>query len=492
MRTAILATIFASILLLFAPSAVLACSCAERPTQDKEFNSSESVFIGRIVDSTAPTPREEVLGRDPGLTVVVIEKVYKGDLKVGDRFTISNGDGVNCAYTFGQMSVGQTWLLYLRKPYPRSVFDLSSGKWKATGEMTTHVSFCGRSGQIDRSSHDLAYLDNLERYRGKNRLSGRLMEAGRDVPNVAGMRIKIIGKQKSFTTRVLESGYFEIYDLPRGEYTVDFDAPSGWKLGDYYHSEFTTYPNRFDDEGLGKNRRRVSIGDEHYGLDFSFVHDTRAAGQILSAEGVPLERVCISAVPIDLSPDQYVVSACSARDGSFDFEQIRPGAYHLVANRDGKISEKEPFGTILYPGVLKRSDAGVVVIEPGRYLTKLDIQIPQMIPLMEVSGRVLYADNKPADRSSVRFIPADRESYAEVEAHSESDGSFAIKVPFGAAGEIIAERYFWDHSYSCPQIVAAREAEKTDKLNTSTLAVTGKESLYSVQLKFPFDFCKEN
>ncbi|HMS08753.1 MAG TPA: hypothetical protein PKE66_04675 [Pyrinomonadaceae bacterium] len=73
----------------------------------------------------------------------------------------------------------------------------------------------------------------------------------------------------ALTVRVNESGYFEIYDLPRGEYVVEFETPEGWKLGSRYHSGFTTYPNRFDDEGLSTNQRRVVMGEGHYTLDFS-------------------------------------------------------------------------------------------------------------------------------------------------------------------------------------------------------------------------------
>lgn len=274
MRTALFTSFLASLLLLVAPTSVLACSCAERRTQDKEFNSSENVFIGRIVESTAPTPREEnVLAGDSGFTVVVIEKVYKGNLKAGDRFTIANGDGVTCAYTFGQSFVGETWLFYLGKPQPRFVYVPDARRWKDTKEFMTIVSFCGRSGQMDKSSHDLAYLDNLERHKGKNRLSGRLMEIGPDVRNVVGMRIKITGVHGTFTVRLNEFGYFEIYDLPHGEYLVEFQTPEGLKLGERYHSGFTTYPNRFDDKGLSSNQRRVVMGEGHYTLDFSLERD---------------------------------------------------------------------------------------------------------------------------------------------------------------------------------------------------------------------------
>jgi len=252
-----------------------ACSCIERQAQDKEFNSSENVLIGRIVDSPAPNPREEdVLAQDSGSTVVVVEKVYKGNLKAGDRFTISNGDGVSCAYTFGQSFVGQTWLFYLGKPQPRYIYVPETRKWKDTKELTTSVSFCGRSGDVIKSRHDLAFLESFEKYIGKNRLSGRLMELGPDPPNVVGMRIKITGMNLSFIVRLNEFGYFEIYDLPHGEYHVEFETPEGWKLGDRYHSGFTTYPNRFDDEGLSSNQRRVVMGEGHYTLDFSLELDS--------------------------------------------------------------------------------------------------------------------------------------------------------------------------------------------------------------------------
>ncbi len=492
MKAILLATISALFVFIFAPTAVLACSCGDRPTQEKQIDTSENVFVGRIVDVIAPTPPKEgdPVG-DSGFSIVLIEKVYKGELKVGGRFPISNGDGVNCAYMLGERTIGETWLFYVGKAYPRSVFDPAAGKWKETGELTNHVSFCGRSGKVDDSSHDLAYLDNIGKHKGKNRLSGKLIPTGPPAPDVAGMRVNIIGKQKRFTTRVTASGYFEMYDIPHGEYVVEFETPPGLKLGDTYYSEFTTYPDRFDDEGLSKNQRRVSMGRGHYGLDFSLAFDTRATGRIFSAQQTPLPNVCVAAMPADGTNDRYPPSACTDKSGTFSFNAIKPGAYHLVVNIDGKINKREPFGRIFYPGVIERSDAGVIVIEPGRELTNLDIQIVEMTRLIDLTGKVLFADGQPVDYASVRFVPANGEIFGDFDARPESDGSFVLKIPFETAGEITAERYFGPGNSSCPQIDAAREAAKSNTLKTNSVSISADNALTTVILRFPFEHCEK-
>jgi hypothetical protein len=490
MKSILLTSVLFSVLYLIAPVAVFACSCSERQNLQKEFESSALVFKGKITAIEGPKPQTETnpFGNS-GSSSVIVERVYKGALKIGDRLTFTRGNGVNCNYTFGDSDVGQTWLFYLDEQYPKSVFDEASGKWKETEELTNSVSFCGRSGEISTSGHDLAYLDNLEKFKGKNRLSGKLMY-GRDLPNISGMRVKIIGKRKTYVARVVESSFFEIYDIPNGEYLVEFETPEGWKLSDNFSSEFTDHPGRFANEGLKKNQRRVFMTDGHYGLDFALEPDTLITGRLLSTQGKPITNVCISAVEIDAPLEKYAGYACSDEAGLFRFNAIDTGSYHLVVNRDGKISSRHPFGRVFYPGVFQRSDAGVLYVGPGRYITKANIQIPQMTRLIEISGNFIFADGHPIERGKIVFNPEDKEKYDSIETGSDETGKFVIKIPFGVSGTLTGEQHF-RNNIVCPEIIAALESAKSNYLETPPLSISGIEPLTNATLKFPFDFCEK-
>jgi hypothetical protein len=498
MRPFWISSLLLSVLLLIVPHQVLGCSCAEKQNQLKEFESSELVFKGRIISIEAGKPQTETdpTGQ-PGSITVVVEKIYKGDLKIGQRLSLRRGSGIDCNYTFGNRDRGATldpgisFLIYLRKPFPEIVYD-STGEPKESGNLINGVSFCSRSGDVSTAAHDLAYLDNLEKLKGKNRLSGRLIQFyGSSPPDISDMRIKVIGNGKTYVTKIVESNYFEFYDIPNGEYVVEFETPEGWKLSKRnYTSQFTEHPGRYRTDGLGKNQERVFISDGHYGLDFALDRDTLVSGRLLSREGKPVENICVSAAKTNAGIENGSGRACSDKDGLFSFDAIPVGSYHLVVNREGKISSKHPFGRVFYPGVSERSKAGVVNVSPGRYITGADIQIPEMARLIEISGNFTFDDGRPVERGTIVFTPSDTDKFDQIDASSDGNGKFVIRIPFGAAGTLTGKQLFWDNVFSCPQIVAARQAAATHYLQTQPLPITGFEPLTNATLKFPFDFCE--
>ncbi len=64
---------------------------------------------------------------------------------------------------------------------------------------------------------------------GKTRLSGYYTTAKADMPDVERLLIKITGK-KSYSLRTDKNGFFEVYDLPPGDYVVEPQIPAGWSV----------------------------------------------------------------------------------------------------------------------------------------------------------------------------------------------------------------------------------------------------------------------
>ncbi|HEX6046342.1 MAG TPA: prealbumin-like fold domain-containing protein [Pyrinomonadaceae bacterium] len=209
-----LRTLIVAAAILLSPSLAFACSCGPTVTVLEEYNRVEAVMIVRV------TGVEKAKGfgiNNIRSTKVVVEKVYKGDLRTGDEFSLPQGGGADCIWTFAASDVGTRYLFYLN-----SLKD-SSRHWIA--------STCGRSGEIKYEREDLLYLDKMDQVRGKTRVSGKYSALG-GAPGleVANRKVRVVGQGKSYELTTDSDGVFEIYDLPPGDYRLEPEMPAGWKL----------------------------------------------------------------------------------------------------------------------------------------------------------------------------------------------------------------------------------------------------------------------
>lgn len=492
MRSLLLTSILVSLFCLTAPTRVFACSCAGKPTVLEEFDFSKVVVAGRIdsVHRLRPDEREYDHGAILSATLVV-DKVYKGNIKVGDKLVLAQTGGADCGFDWNEKSIGGKYLFYLGEPSERYHEEALGQTIEGAKIPMYRTSFCGRSTDLDDADDDLAYLDNLEKLKGKTRVSGELSFSSDEKKSVEGIEVRIKGKDSQFKTKYLKAGFFEIYDIPPGEYIVEVMAPRGWKVGEHwrYASDYSRPDYR---EGLGKNERRIRIDKGgHVGLDLTLIADTNVSGRVLSPTGKPLPNVWVYALSQNTKDGRASDRTSTDEKGGFTFELVDPGTYYLVVNNDGRIDNEHPFGRIFYPGVSQQNNASVIVVEPGRYNAGLDIQIPQINRLIELSGKIEFADGHPVGEEWIIFRPDNKERFDSIDVRSDAEGRFTLKIPFESAGTLTGRRYFGKDDYVCPQIIAAREATKSNDLETFPLSITGIEPLTNAILKFPFDFCEK-
>jgi hypothetical protein len=103
-------TLVISAAVLLFPAMVFACSCGPSVTVLDEYDRVEAVMIVRV---TAVEKAKAVFVNNVRSTKVVVEKVYKGDLRAGDEFTLPQGGGADCIWTFAPRDVGSRYLFYL-------------------------------------------------------------------------------------------------------------------------------------------------------------------------------------------------------------------------------------------------------------------------------------------------------------------------------------------------------------------------------------------
>ena len=206
--------------------AARACSCVQSLTIDIVVERTQNIALFKLQAVEKYAEGERGYGSIKQARLVV-EKVYKGNLKVGEEYIFGQGSGTTCTWAFSGEGIGtHSFLFYLgEKPKP-------GRNWWA--------SYCSRSGASDLLAADFLYLEKLAEVKGKTRLSGSLWQYVRAAVKgetskrdwLAGRKIRVIGSERNIELKTDDNGAFEIYDLPAGKYNVVPEPIAGYKFND--------------------------------------------------------------------------------------------------------------------------------------------------------------------------------------------------------------------------------------------------------------------
>ena len=426
-------------------------------------------------------------------TTMVVEKVFKGDLKVSQQIVFGQGGGGDCIWTFNERSIGGQYLLYLSRPdEPATDPPLGSrdpSLWVAFG--------CGRSTSVEGAAGDLAYLENMSKVKGKTRISGTLDARPESGLDFAGRTVRIIGSKKVYKTKTNKNGVFEIYDLPPGKYFVEPEIPRGWKI-DVSHLRYLFRVGGHEDFSQRRDewQKRVELTLEpkkHADVEFVFIPDNFVRGRVLGPKGIPMPGVCVSLLPP--GEDKWGPSDCADEQGRFEIQSVPKGDHVLVANYKGQLSTREPFPKIFYPSVAERERAAVINVAPGETLEDVDIVIPELEETITIEGVLRYSDAKPAAGHYVKFkvTQANTRVDGNVTERTESDGRFTLTVLKGLKGELVSENYLIrDYYKNCPRVdeLIAKSGADHVEVYSNKIELTTEQNLYHVELTLPYPQCE--
>ena len=473
-----------------------ACSCGAAPTVLEAFNISDIVVVVSVLSVEKATPEQSAApgrmsdGRNyvDGVksTTMRVEQVFKGALKVGDEMIFAQGGGADCIWTFNEEDIGQKFLFYLKR-------FKDSPRWFA--------GTCGRSSRADHAADDLLYLTNLNKVRNKTRISGTIRFAYNAGESLAGRKIRIVGAKRAEELKTDENGVYEIYDLPAGRYFVEPEVPKGWKVAKFW----LDYSPSLDQSAKDVSLKRIPIvleANKHAGLDIVFEIDNAVRGHIYDPLGQPMKGVCLNLIPANGAEGAYLAD-CTENDGSFQIDEIPPGAYVIVVNKDGKMTSSEPFGAFYYPKVRKREEASVFNINIGDIVDNLEIYPPMEVKTITVEGVLLYSDGKPVADVSVSFKAVrkqstgkddDEENTNDAGTRTDSKGRFSIKIVQGVSGFLSGGSYYYIGEFeNCPKLdrLIKEAGSSNSRIETSPIEIKATTNLYGVELKFPFPSCKK-
>ena len=470
-----------------------------KPTVLDAFEASELVVATRLatVEKTREKDPEDEIGHIRSATMIVT-KVFKGNAKPGQALKFAQGGGSDCIWTYEEEWVGEEFLFYLDKPttgHPWGGTSIVEGP----SEPMYHAVTCGRSNSLKGAADDLRYLENIDKVKGKTRLSGKLGAWWfNDEFNGADIKLTITGKTKSFNAKTDKNGFFEIYDLPEGEYVITVEIPFGWKINDYMVGKTSTGYEEYDPRGKPAAKDQIPViikKGRHTAFDLTFDIDTAIKGVVLSPAGKPMKGVCVKAVSTELKEGDYRGRFdCTNEKGEFVIDEMQQGNYILVVNDDGKMSANSPFGVLFYPGVTEFKNAGVVAVEPGRYVTGRVIQIPETAELVTIKGKFLYSDGKPVVDEWVKFVPDDKNRFDEMNQKTDAAGSFVFRFPKGAVGSISGEMYTYIGEYkNCPKLetIIKELGRESFTARSTPVEVNSFKPSELVELTLPFPYCEK-
>jgi len=365
------ATVFA--MLLCAPVAVLACSCApERPTCEA-FGSSRAVFVGKVVG--AKEQREEK-NEDGTTTTYQVGEIYfsveQSFLGVKSaRIVIHSGTGgADCGYWFLK---GKRYLVYA---YGDSMDSLGTN-------------ICTRTKPLETAEKDLDFLRTMPRKGSGVRIYGKVVAALKDPKSpdwrttkpLSGVTVKMVGK-RTLDAVTNAGGEYELTGLQPGKYKIYAEVPDYYHRGDYWVREI-----QVADLGCAEE-------------NFVAENDSRITGRVLRSDETGLPKATVELIPVEVDPGsvrRFGLDQDYANDkGEYELKQVAPGRYLLGVNITSSPDKESPFPRTFYPGTIDPSKAMVIEIGLGQKLSGLDIRLPPSLPEYVVRGFVTWPDSSVA------------------------------------------------------------------------------------------------
>jgi hypothetical protein len=490
-------SVLAFALLVLCARQAYGCSCGKKPTVLEAYEWADVVVVARAVslevapekgeagapgeeeeDEEAESDEKDDERRRAVSTKMLAERVYKGGVKVGEEMVFVQG--TPCGFTFDGDDIGQSYLFYLKR--------IKGADFWVAGA-------CGRSSRVAGARDDLLYLNNMPGARGRTRVSGTLECFTAEGPDVSGLKILLRGGGKTFEARTDEHGVYEIYDVPAGKYTLEPEIPRGWKVGSFWLGYSASFAG--DDEEHAPKRIPIVVEEKkHAALDILFEIDNAVAGKVFDPQGRPRDGVCLQLLPARGEvPKSYYKGTCTENGGRFRIDEIPPGDYVLVINREGKVTSGEPFGTVYYPNAGTREEATVFHVGLGDFVENLEFRIARVEETVTVEGLFLYSDGRPVADEVVEFR-AEKNGEEEADSRTRTDarGRFTLEILKGQRGSAYGRMHTYVGRFeNCPRLDALVRQTGRDEaeMKTPAVEIQADGDLYGVELRFPFPGCKK-
>ena len=398
-----------------------ACQCREYGTPVcAAYTRAAAVFVGMAAE-IKKVPKEK---DNPDALVSVrflVEEPFRG--VAGPEIEVLTSTGHMCALPFQR---GQRWLVYAY----REARD---------GRLGTEM--CTGTRQIDGAEEDLVYLRGLAKGAFQQSVSGKL----RDRPErVGGIKFLVTGGGRRYESTSDANGNFTVALPEPGRYRVRAVVPSSVSVLSYIMGDMETHPT--DEQTVIEYGVDLALGQcdyrelELYEID---LHATaEITGRVLDAQGQPVAAGSVHLLDAEKTGGEHRRGkhARLGTDGAYKFESLAAGRYVLVINPSDAPPDKgdAPYPRTFYPGVTEPERKTVVSVTEGAKLSGLDLQLGPPLRERRLTGRVFWADGRPAPKARVELIDGTSGRYM-YSVNADGKGRFSMTVYEGFKYELVAE-----------------------------------------------------
>jgi len=342
------------------PNRAVGCAISSKPTVLQAYEGSDVVIIARAisVEKLKDQSEKPFIGTLVSSTTMEVEKVFKGNLRVGDKMVFGQGNGIRCTWVFYEDDIGKEYLFYLHSP-PKD-----QKLWYEYG--------LGRSNLLEHAADDLLYLNKMDKVRGRTRISG-VLDVDGDL-SVEGQTIRIIGKTRTYVAKTDKNGVYELYDVPPGRYLLEPDLRFGWKVDEFLLTRPATRVELMHGSRPSNRVAFILQPRKHFGIDVKLKLSNQLSGTIYNSNSKPMQSVCVSLVPAN---DESLLACNSLTDelGRFQIDAVEAGTYTIILNYENKITTRMPFPKLYYPGVAEREKAKTITLKHGESVNNLSVVI---------------------------------------------------------------------------------------------------------------------
>lgn len=451
--------------LLFARS-IYGCSCGGSTSVCGSFASAQAVFVGSVTNvenqmAKAEDGREFVVGQ---VARVQVEEPFKG-MKQSEVVFRSYGTSCDPEY-----KTGQRWLFY-------AIYNKEDEAW--------NIRACDRSSLIEGAADDLHYLRALPESRTKTRIGGKLIDASNKP--MMGIKVKISNGSSTKEVFTDKDGVYEVYGLAPGKYKIRPEVSPNITVRFSMSSSGDDFTSR---DAIGVTLKEKSCA----GVSYYFSEKTIITGRVFGVDGRALQDVCVRLLLRDTPEATGFLLDCTDKEGRFKIDEIPLGEYFLVANDDGRISGKEPFPTVYYPGVLEKQKATLLTFASGDKLEDFDIHIASEKATRVIEGVLLFSDGKPVEGEFVEFQNDVEQEGVDKEVHTSTDaqGRFSLPVLQGLKGTLRGFMYTYVGEFeNCPKLdqLLKSQGDYVPDVGTQEIKTEVTSDLREVKLVFPFPYC---
>ncbi|HEU4769111.1 MAG TPA: carboxypeptidase-like regulatory domain-containing protein [Pyrinomonadaceae bacterium] len=383
------------------------CQCAEYDVPIcARYWREDAVFVGQLRDITPPDPNPPA-GTWPMATLhFIVEQPFRGITSA--TVDVGTASGTSCSIQFDK---GKRYLIYAHRN--SETLQLFTG-------------MCMGGGEIEDVEEDLKYIRSVMQQGVTESIVGRVVR-GKYTP-VTGVKVEVRNENKTFQTTSDENGNYSVSVAGTGTYSVKVLVPSSVAVmstrDDLLDKMETT-------DALTTIEYKVELGKSQcdYRQFDTFPVDLHAtaevSGFVLTASGRPVDQgyVYLQRTSDGDRSDFTKIEG----DGSFKFEGVPVGEFHLVLNprNEAPGEDDPPYARVFYPNATDVSGATKIVVTEGAKLENLTLRVGRAFKARTVSGKVVWEKGGPGAGASLSIYNGDQ--YVR-SATADKKGLFSFKL----------------------------------------------------------------